>query len=87
MPEQLSRVHPVVSTQLIKPYKQRAGGDLPPVVINSELEYEVDAILDFQYSSRGAKESVTLLNFGLNGRVLVMILGMSPSILSIVKMC
>jgi hypothetical protein len=57
LPSQLSRVHPVVSTQLIKPYKQRTGEPLPPVVINSELEFEVDDIIDFSiFKSRRKRE-------------------------------
>ena len=63
MPAQLSRVHPVVSTQLVKPYRQRAGGDVPPVVINAELEYEVDDILNYSIFKSRRKSERDIVEF------------------------
>jgi hypothetical protein len=40
------QIHPTVSVSLVKPFMIRAGVDLPPVVINGELEWEVDAVVD-----------------------------------------
>jgi hypothetical protein len=47
VPAHLSQIHPVVSVQLIKPYHSRNEQILPPIIINSELEFEVDAIVDY----------------------------------------
>ena len=47
MPAHLKQIHPVVSVQLIKPFQQRKHEPLPPVVVNGELEFEVETIVDF----------------------------------------
>jgi hypothetical protein len=59
MPAQLKRVHPVVSTQLVKPCKQRAGGEVPPVLMDGELEYELDDIINHSiHKARRSTERV-----------------------------
>jgi hypothetical protein len=40
------RVHPTISVSLIKPFMARAGIAVPPVVINGELEWELEAIIN-----------------------------------------
>ena len=49
MPTHLRRIHPVVSTSLVKKYKHRDGHSLPPAVSDppDKEEYEVDSIQDF----------------------------------------
>lgn len=49
MPTHLRRIHPVVSTSLVKKYKHRDGHSLPPAVsdLPDKEEYEVDSIQDF----------------------------------------
>jgi RNase H-like domain found in reverse transcriptase/Reverse transcriptase (RNA-dependent DNA polymerase)/Integrase zinc binding domain/gag-polyprotein putative aspartyl protease len=40
------KVHPTISVSLVKPFMARAGTQIPPVVINGELEWEIEAILN-----------------------------------------
>ena len=40
------KVHPTISVSLIKPFIARAGIAVPPVVINGELEWEIEAIVN-----------------------------------------
>jgi hypothetical protein len=40
------RVHPTISVSLIKPFMARAGIAVPPIVINGELEWELEAIIN-----------------------------------------
>jgi RNase H-like domain found in reverse transcriptase/Reverse transcriptase (RNA-dependent DNA polymerase)/Integrase zinc binding domain/gag-polyprotein putative aspartyl protease len=40
------KVHPTISVSLIKPFMARAGIEVPPVVINGELEWELEAIIN-----------------------------------------
>jgi hypothetical protein len=40
------KVHPTISVSLIKPFMARAGIAVPPVVINGELEWEIEAIIN-----------------------------------------
>jgi hypothetical protein len=46
MPAHLKHIHPMVSASLIKPYKARVGQAPTPIAVNSELEFEVEDIID-----------------------------------------
>ena len=57
MPEAL-KVHPTVSVTLIKPFISRAGVELPPVTIDGELEWEVEAIIGHSFQWGGLQFKV-----------------------------
>jgi hypothetical protein len=58
MPASLKLVHPTFSVSLVKPFMVRAGVVLPPVNIDGDLEYEVEAIVNHNFvKSKSKRES------------------------------
>ena len=55
-------IHPTVSFSQVKPFVPRTGAPLPPVTIEGELEWEVDAIIDHNLIKSKSKKP-SLLEF------------------------
>jgi hypothetical protein len=63
MPAHLNHIHQVVSVSLIKPYKARVGQAPTPITVNSELEFEVEDIIDFNIVKSNRKTIPPVLEF------------------------
>ena len=57
------KIHPRVSVSRVKPCKEREGFQVEPVTINSELEWEVEAILDHKVMRPKAKKRQGFVEF------------------------
>jgi hypothetical protein len=62
MPEAL-RIHPTISVSLVKPFMARAGVQIPAVVINGELEWEIETILNHNVVKAKQKGKPGLVEF------------------------
>jgi hypothetical protein len=62
LPESL-KVHPTISVSLIKPFRARTGAAIPPVVINGELEWELEAIVDHHVVKAKSSKRPGLVEF------------------------
>jgi hypothetical protein len=69
----------VVSVSFIKPYKARVGQAPTPIIVNSELEFEVEDTTDFNIVKSNRKAIPPVVEFRVRWKVL-MILGMSHRI-------
>jgi hypothetical protein len=64
MAAHLSRIHPVVSVQLVKPYHARDNKQsLPPIIITDEPEYGVESIIDFNLLRSKRRNGPTMVEF------------------------
>jgi hypothetical protein len=63
MPASLDKIHPTVSVSLLKPFMVRAGLPAPPVNIDGELEWEVEAIIGHNVVQSRSKKVPTLVEF------------------------
>lgn len=63
MPASLDKIHPTVSVSLLKPFWVRAGLPAPPVNIDGELEWEVEAIIGHNVVQSRSKKVPTLVEF------------------------
>ena len=62
MPASL-HVHPTVSVQLVKPYVPRDGVEPPPLIINGEEEYEIEAITAHNLIVSRSRKKASLVEF------------------------
>jgi Integrase zinc binding domain len=63
LPESLKQVHPTMSVSLVKPFMVRAGVVLPPVNLQGELEWEVEAVIDHNLLRSRRKHDLNLVEF------------------------
>lgn len=56
-------VHPTVSVTLVKPFVAREGVQLPPVVVDGELEWEVEAVIGHNLLVSRKRSGATYLEF------------------------
>ena len=63
LPAHLRSIHPVVSVQLLKPHFQRPGQPLPSAVVDSDLEFELERIVDFHLVSSRKRDVPGIVEF------------------------
>ena len=63
MPSHLSYVHPVVSTSLLKPFRPRPGYEVSPVLVDGDLEFELDSIVDFHLLQSRRRNTAPVVEF------------------------
>lgn len=56
-------IHPTVSVTLVKPFVARQGVALPPVIIDGELEWEVEAVVDHNLLVSRKRAGASYLEF------------------------
>ena len=62
LPESI-RIHDVVNVALIKPFRERAGQEAPPVNISGQLEWEVVSIINHHITKVRGQPSPVVVEF------------------------